>query len=1091
MKLILSLLTSMKTMAVLMLIFAVAVGYATFIENDYGTVTAKAEVYNARWFEVLLIALSFNLAYNIYRFRMWRKGKRLVMLFHLSFLVILFGAAVTRYTGFEGMMHIREGNVANTLVSTDTYLTIAWDSGEGMRRFKERLLLSKWGGNTLDATFDVDGQSVKVRLIEHIPNAVDAIVAAPDGKPMVQMMVVGGASAPEQIRLARGEVYENEGLRIDFDSGRPLGTDKPQIRLYALDGALKMEHNTTLRTLRMADQSSGELPPSVASEASTRMLFSLQSGASFVIREYLPQAKRTVKSGADSAGPMQQGSEMDGLRLTLGSGEEHKEILLMGMPGVVGTPKLLKIGGKRLMLTYGAEPIKLPFGLKLVDFQLERYPGSQSPASYASEVMLIDNDRGINAPFRIYMNHVLDHRGYRFFQSSYDRDEMGTVLSVNHDPGTLPTYIGYLMLAIGIFGSLFVPGGRFRKLGAIAKKAADEKAKLVTVIATLVAVTLATPVRADIIDEILNFDVRHAEQFGQLVVQDSGGRMKPLDTLSTEILHKLNRSSSIEVGDVKLTPNQIVLGMMINPEAWREIRMIRTGHKEVNRLLGLDPKAKRAAFSQFFEYPDELAGYKLARYVDEAIRKAPGKRDKFDKAVLQVDERVNVAYMVYNGSLVRIWPKPNDANNKWLATIEALQQLPQSEGLVIRALAVAYFAGIEEAQKSGDWSAADEALQKIATYQRHEGAQVYPDATRIEMEIRYNHYKIFERLWPFYFIVGFVLLILAFLHIITPSFRLGAVARGAYGLLILFFLFHTVGLALRWYISGHAPWSNGFESMIYIGWATVLAGFLFSRNSPITLAATSILAGLILFVAHLSWMDPQVTNLVPVLHSYWLSIHVSMITASYGFLGLGALLGFITLILFLFNRGPRAYGISLSIKELNAINEMSLLVGLAMLTVGNFLGGVWANESWGRYWGWDPKETWALVTILIYAVVLHLRFMKALYTPFLFSAISLLAFTSVLMTYFGVNYYLAGLHSYAKGDPVPIPEFVPWSYGIIAVVIFFAWFRRRLVEQPVAASEPEAVKPKVEAVEAVMRDAKHYTFVIDGKKFGVQIRKDA
>jgi cytochrome c-type biogenesis protein CcsB len=232
--------------------------------------------------------------------------------------------------------------------------------------------------------------------------------------------------------------------------------------------------------------------------------------------------------------------------------------------------------------------------------------------------------------------------------------------------------------------------------------------------------------------------------------------------------------------------------------------------------------------------------------------------------------------------------------------------------------------------------------------------------------------------------------------------------------------------------------------MTYIAWATVMAGFIFSKHSPITLAATSILAGLILFVAHLSWMDPQVTNLVPVLNSYWLNIHVSMITASYGFLALGALLGFITLLLFIVKTEKNEKRIALSIRELNAVSEMALMIGLTMISVGNFLGGVWANESWGRYWGWDPKETWALVTILVYAVVIHLRFIKSIYNQFNYSVISLLAFTSVLMTYFGVNYYLAGMHSYAKGDPVPIPDFVPVTYAIVFVIIALAFRNRKI-----------------------------------------------
>jgi cytochrome c-type biogenesis protein CcsB len=297
---------------------------------------------------------------------------------------------------------------------------------------------------------------------------------------------------------------------------------------------------------------------------------------------------------------------------------------------------------------------------------------------------------------------------------------------------------------------------------------------------------------------------------------------------------------------------------------------------------------------------------------------------------------------------------------------------------------------------------------------------------------------------PFYLVMGLILLILSFVKIIQPKFKLQWFSKSAMVFLIILFIFHTIGLIIRWYISGHAPWSNGYESMIYIAWATVLAGFIFSRNSAITLAATGVLSGLILFVAHLNWMDPQVTNLVPVLKSYWLSIHVSMITASYGFLALGALLGFIALILFAL-RSPKNEGrINLSILELNTINEMSLIVGLVLLTVGNFLGGVWANESWGRYWGWDPKETWALVSILLYAVVIHLRFIKAIYTPFIFAVVSLLVFSSIVMTYFGVNYYLAGMHSYAKGDPVPVPDFVPWTYAIIFVLILVAARNRKI-----------------------------------------------
>jgi len=1043
MKQLLSLIGSMKTMAVLMLVFAVSIGYATFVENDFGTPTAKAMIYNARWFEVLLGVLALNLVYNMIRFKMWKKGKGLVFLFHFAFLIILFGAAVTRYVGYEGMMHIREGETEDKITSSTSYLKIVYDENGKVGEYKERLYLSKLGGNDVDSSFDMGGKTVTVKLLQYIPDAVYTVTEAPDGKPIANMMITGGG-APDQVQLAQGEQYENEKIIIDFESGKPVHEGKPVVRLFMEGDTLKMAHGFPLTYLKMADQSSGSIAPNLEDNASVRTLFTTQNGANFVIRSFLEKGKKTVVSQeAKKSGPMMRNASQDAMRLQFSDGSETKEVVVMGTSGQVGVPEPVTLSGIPMSVSYGAELIRLPFAIKLTDFQLDRYPGSQSPMSYASEVLLIDKEQNIEQPYRIFMNHVLDHRNYRFFQSSYDRDEKGTVLSVNHDPGTLPTYIGYLLLAIGMFGSLFVKGGRFRQLGKIAKLAAEEKEKLAAAfVAALLLGFAPQNLKADtnpMIKQITAFDRAHADKFGALIIQDSNGRMKPIDTLSTEILHKINRGDSI----LGLDANQILLSMMLVPEAWRDIKMIRTD-KDVNKAIGLDPKEKTAAFNQFFESPEEMAGYKLNKYVEEAIRKAPGKRDKFDKAVLQVDERVNVAYMVYTGALLRLWPDAADANHKWVATIEAINSFTPQESMIVRYLASNYFSAIDDAIKSGDWSKADAALNQIAEHQKKAGAAIYPDAGKIKLEIWYNHTNIFERLWPLYFLVGFVLLVFAFAHIINPRVKLGLFAKGAYGLLVLFFIAHTVGLAIRWYISGHAPWSNGYESMIYIGWASVLAGFIFSRNSPITLAATSILAGLILFVAHLNWMDPQVTNLVPVLQSYWLSIHVSMITGSYGFLGLGALLGFITLILFIFNTGKRAQGISLAIKELNAINEMSLMVGLTMLTVGNFLGGVWANESWGRYWGWDPKETWALVTILVYAVVIHLRFIKKIYTPYLFSVISLLAFTSVLMTYFGVNYYLAGMHSYAKGDPVPVPDFVPVTYAIVFIVIALAARHRKL-----------------------------------------------
>jgi cytochrome c-type biogenesis protein CcsB len=265
----------------------------------------------------------------------------------------------------------------------------------------------------------------------------------------------------------------------------------------------------------------------------------------------------------------------------------------------------------------------------------------------------------------------------------------------------------------------------------------------------------------------------------------------------------------------------------------------------------------------------------------------------------------------------------------------------------------------------------------------------------------------------------------------------------AFGLVSGLFLIHTAGLGIRWYISEHAPWSNGYETLLYISWATCMAGLIFSKRSPMTLAVTTILSAISLFVAGMSWMSPELTNLVPVLKSYWLVIHVAVITASYGFFAVAALLGVLNLVLMILQTPFYNERIKYTIKELVLIIQIAFIVGLFLITIGAFLGGVWANESWGRYWGWDPKETWAMVTILVYAFIVHMDKIPGFRGPFAVSFASVLGLGSVLMTFFGVNYYLSGLHSYAQGDPAPVPTGVYIGVILVILLSLAAWISYR------------------------------------------------
>jgi len=252
------------------------------------------------------------------------------------------------------------------------------------------------------------------------------------------------------------------------------------------------------------------------------------------------------------------------------------------------------------------------------------------------------------------------------------------------------------------------------------------------------------------------------------------------------------------------------------------------------------------------------------------------------------------------------------------------------------------------------------------------------------------------------------------------------------------FLAQSAGLIIRGYVSGHLPWSDGYESMIYIAWAVMLAGLIFARRNPMVLSVAAILSGLTLFVAQMSWLNPEITNLVPVLKSYWLAIHVAVITASYGFLGISAIIGFVNLLMAASQNKLNSSRINLSIGQLTAINEASMILGLYFLTIGTFLGGIWANESWGRYWGWDAKETWALISVLYYGFISHMRLIPGFRGWFAFNLASVLGLLSVLMTYLGVNYYLSGLHSYGSGAGLQFPVSIVVFYGLVAVLAFIA-----------------------------------------------------
>ena len=401
-------------------------------------------------------------------------------------------------------------------------------------------------------------------------------------------------------------------------------------------------------------------------------------------------------------------------------------------------------------------------------------------------------------------------------------------------------------------------------------------------------------------------------------------------------------------------------------------------------------------------------------------------------------------YSALEGKILRIFPVPESEDNKWVSYPEVSEfEFKGSDSLYVNNVLKLYFQTLRLSRDSGDYSQSEELLESIKGYQKKYGNDVMPADFKISSEIIYNKVNIFNRLFKWYLLAGLSLLMILILQIFYNNKIINVFINIIKYIIYILFVLNTIGLAARWYIAGHAPWSDAYESIIFVAWATVIFGIIFGKKSYFTLASSTFVSAIILSVANMNWLDPSIANLQPVLDSYWLMIHVAVIVGSYGPFAIGMILGIVTLLLTIIANKKNKKAFSTKLEELTIVNELSLTIGLVMLTIGNFLGGMWANESWGRYWGWDPKETWALISIMIYTAVLHLRIVPKLNNKWLFNLLSIISFGAIMMTYFGVNFYLVGLHSYASGDKVITPDFVYYSIIFITILGLISYFANK------------------------------------------------
>ena len=1081
-KKIANILFSTRLTATLFLVFALAMIIGTFLDANAETSPTpytRNLIYNAWWFEAIMGLFVVNFAGNIFRYRLYKKEKWITLILHVAFIFILLGAFITRYIGYEGQMAIREGEMENTFLSRENYVTVYLDgdyqiNGQNQRRILEKPVdFSPRLNNSFKVNTDYNGQPVTIELEKFIGAAEEDIIPDDSGEPYLKMVESSGG-VPHNHFIKEGQVQNIHNILISLNN-----EVDGAINIFHQGDSLSIKSPFEGEYLTMATGQQGKLEKDSLQPLKLRSRYVI-GNMQFVF------PKPVVKGVFDIVEkPQMLRGDASGIVFKITSNGETKKLNVLGGQYINNDFKQVEVGGLEVAVKYGPKVRELPFHVKLNDFIAQRYPGTQnSYSAYESKVTVID-EASENFDYHIYMNHILNYKGYRFFQSSFDPDEKGTVLSVNHDFwGTWITYLGYFLLYFGLMAILVAPKTRFGDLKRMLNTVKKKKEKILTILILCLTFTsiaqtqkphdshaVAAPTKAQI-DSILKANAvpkHHTDLFATLVIQDYSGRMMPINTYASEMLRKLTKTDTYE----GLDANQVFLSIQESPLLWYNVPVIYLKPKKadsIRSIIGIEKTKKFASLVDFFN-PD--GSYKLAPYLEDAYKtEAP---NAYQKEFKETDQRVNLLYNAIEGRSLKIYPIPEDENNTWISALEFKEENYQNKiqdtlyANYIQNSFRTYLFMLNSAKQTGDFEKVNELFGSFKKLQHKYGAEVMLSDQKIRAEILYNKYDIFRSLYSWYMYVATLFFIVIITAIFKPSKVLKTISMVFKVLLLLLFLLHTGGLIARWYVSGHAPWSDAYESMIYVAWATILFGFMLSmlkkerfglraiismfsifniygykKASDLTLAASAFVTGMLLMIAHWSWMDPAIANLQPVLNSYWLMIHVAVIVASYGPFTLGMILGILSLFLMAFTNKANKQKMDLHIKELTIINEMALTVGLVMLTIGNFLGGMWANESWGRYWGWDPKETWALISIMIYAFVIHMRLVPGLRGRFGFNLASVLAISSIIFTYFGVNFYLSGLHSYQSGQQVGSVKFIVIALVLIAILAFFAYRKYKL-----------------------------------------------
>lgn len=643
----------------------------------------------------------------------------------------------------------------------------------------------------------------------------------------------------------------------------------------------------------------------------------------------------------------------------------------------------------------GMKEEKLPFSLCLQKFEAKMHDGTNAVADYSSKFTVIDGDD--KSEGEVSMNNIYSHRSYRLYQSSYDEDGKGSVLAINADPYGIPvTYTGYALLFISLVWMLFDPKGGYRKLlkSPLLKKGALMTALILSMgnIQTLYAESATDNLQNAVLPK------ETAEKFGELHILYND-RICPVQTFALDFCKKIYGARSYQ----GLTAEQVLSGWVFYGNTWANEPFIKIKSGEMKTAMNLPDYASLNTF-----FNREMGGYTIGQYVQEYYN---GQQDKFHQQAADIDGKIQIIMELREGVSLKVLPYTFTKNVKatkdhsfikagtttWFSPVDKLPQAVEHQhALYIRNV----FSLLNGDVKAENISRVNEFFVKMKKYQEVSSGNSLPTATQYKAERINNAFPFATILFMANLTLGFIALFYT-IYRMTKKREIKALNIALPILLGVSFLALTFGLALRWIISGNVPMSNGYESMLTVAWFVMLISILMQLRIRIVMVFGFLISGFFLLVSHINQMDPAIGQMMPVLNSPLLSIHVSIIMMSYALLSLTFICGIMGICL-------RSHG-----EELQALSRLFLYPALTTMGFGIFIGAIWANVSWGNYWSWDSKETWALITFMIYAVVVHTQSLPVFRKPLVYHIYITLAFLSIAMTYFGVNYFLTGMHSYA------------------------------------------------------------------------------